>query len=66
MQHWAKYLVLGGIVVNLIDGLTTKAGDTGGVLYGPTGMLNAVNKMLPAGVRPGDAIAATGLILMHV
>lgn len=42
-KHWALWLIVGGLSVDLIDTFTTPAGASGGVLYGPTGVLKGLS-----------------------
>lgn len=41
-QHWALWLIIGGLSVDLIDVVTTKAGASGGMLYGDAGYLKGI------------------------
>lgn len=42
-KKWALYLAVGGLAVDLIDTVTTKPGASGGLLYGPTGILKGLS-----------------------
>lgn len=42
-KHWALWLIVGGLGVDLIDTVTTKPGASGGILYGPTGYLKGMS-----------------------
>jgi len=61
---WSVWLVVGGLAVDLIDVLTTRQGDAGGFFYGPSGMLAGLNRMLPTGLRPGEAAAMVGAVFL--
>lgn len=41
-KHWALWLIIGGLAVDLVDVVTTKPGANGGVLYGDAGALKGI------------------------
>lgn len=62
-MKWMHWLVVGGLAVDLIDAFTAKAGAGGGIFYGPTGFLFALDGKLPGGLHPGEAVAMIGVAL---
>lgn len=65
-HHWSFWLIVGGLSMDLIDMVTTPSGQTGGVIYGPTGILASVNNSVPGAVNTGELIAMVGAALMFV
>ena len=59
-HHWGMWLVLGGLGIDLIDGLTTKAGAGGGALFGTGGPLAGINNAIPGNINLGELLAMVG------
>jgi hypothetical protein len=67
-NHWSVYLVVGGLALDVLDALTTKAGSDGGLVYGTGGFLRSVNQKLPGVMNLGEVLAtvgAVGFVLKH-
>lgn len=59
----ALYLVVGGLALDVIDAFTTKAGTSGGALYGPTGPLA---KLSYGKFTAGELVAIVGAIFLFM
>lgn len=63
-HHWAFWMIVGGLAIDIVDAFTAPAGQTGGVFYGSTGFLKTVNASIPGHLNTGEVIAAIGAGLM--
>jgi hypothetical protein len=60
LKHWSSWLIVGGLGLDLIDAFTTKAGATGGAIYGPGGFLNSIDSQIPS-IHIGEIAAMVGV-----
>ncbi len=60
MKHWPSWLIIGGLGLDLIDAFTTKAGATGGAVYGPGGFLASIDGKIPS-IHVGELAAMVGV-----
>lgn len=65
-HHWAFWMIVGGLAIDLVDTLTSPAGQSGGVFYGSTGFLKTVNASIPGKFNTGEAIAIVGAGIMFM
>lgn len=67
--HWSSWLIIGGLGLDLIDALTSSAGSTGGIVYGTSGFLNALDtSSLPliganSSIHIGEVLAMVGVAI---
>jgi hypothetical protein len=72
-MKWSHWLIIIGLGVELIDGLTTPAGSSGGIFFGSTGFLNkqvgsvslASVPVLHMDVAEAAAIVGAAFLFMH-
>lgn len=66
-KHWALWLVIGGLGIDIVDALTTKTAGAGGLFYNSTdGIFKGVTG-LPGGLKLGELAASVGagFLFMH-
>lgn len=62
-KHFALWMVVGGLAVDLVDMLTTKKGETGGMLYGANGYLKGLSF---GKVTVGEGVAMVGAAILFL
>lgn len=61
MAHWATWLVLGGIALDLIDAFTAPGTGKPGKVYGAGAPLASFSGMLPYSISPGEVLVIAGV-----
>jgi hypothetical protein len=58
-SHWASWLIIGGLAMDLIDAVTAPAAGQPGAIYG--GPLASLSGKLPYSISIGELLIAVGV-----
>ena len=61
LNHWASYLIIGGLALDLVDAFTSPAKGSPGIVYGPNSPLASFSGMLPYSISIGELMIAVGV-----
>jgi hypothetical protein len=61
MSHWASWLIIGGLVLDIIDAVTAPAAGQPGKVYGSGGPLASLSGKLPYSISIGEGLIAIGV-----
>lgn len=59
--HWATWLILGGIALDLIDAFTAPGAGQPGKVYGAGGPLATFSGKLPYSISVGEVLVIAGV-----
>lgn len=60
-MHWATWLILGGLGLDLIDAFTAPSTGQPGKIYGAGGPLATFSGKLPYSISPGELLVMAGV-----
>lgn len=61
LNHWASWLILGGLALDLVDAFTAPAKGSPGIVYGANSPLASISGMLPYSISLGETMIAAGV-----
>lgn len=61
MGHWASWLIIGGLSLDLIDAFTSPAKGSPGIIYGANSPLAQFSGSLPYSISIGELLIAVGV-----
>ena len=61
IKHWASWLIIGGLSLDLVDAFTSPGIGQPGIVYGPNSPLASLSGMLPYSISIGETLIAVGV-----
>ena len=63
IKHWASWLILGGLALDLVDAFTSPGKGQPGIVYGASSPLASISAQLPYSISIGETLIAVGVIV---